>query len=110
MRTAKDGKPFDVDGMGELGEHEVEIIQFLRPNGKRRRMAASVGKEYVEKAKDMIISAEELTTGEIAIYVRFKDEPKEEKESMELAENGPGDNDPTKVVQRMIDKKLEEKT
>ena len=104
MRTAKDGKPFDIDGMGDLGEHEIEVIQFLRPGGARRRMASPVGKKYVEKAKDMIISAEELTTGEIAIYVRLKDES-EEKEIMELAENGPGDNEPTKVLQRLIDKK-----
>ena len=46
VRIAKDGKPFDVDNIrNELHQDEIEVIQFLRPNGQRRRMAAPVGKE-----------------------------------------------------------------
>ena len=102
MRIAKDGIPFDIDKIGDsIKEDEIEIIQYLRPDGKRRRMAAPIGKENVLKAKDLIISTEELTSGEIAIYVRRTGEP-EEDEKMELAENGPGENSPNDVLIRMI--------
>jgi len=104
MRIAKDGKPFDVDNFGELRKGEVEVIQFLRPNGKRRRMGSPVGKEYVKKAKNMIISAEELTTREIVVYVRKKNEPKK-KEISEIAVNGPGDKSPTECLKRLIARK-----
>jgi len=104
MRIASDGKPFDVDYIpGDTGPGEVEIIQFLRPDGRRRRMTATVGEELAAKAGGLIISAEELGTGEVAIYVRRKDEP-EETEHLELAENGPGKNSPNEVLKRMIDK------
>lgn len=104
MSLAKDGKPFDVDNLsGGLGPGEVEIIQFLRPDGKRRRMGAMVGEEFVKMAEDLILSAEELTTGEIAVYARRKDEPKE-KEISEIAANGPGPNNPTECLKRLIKK------
>lgn len=104
MRIAKDGKSFDVDNLSDLEPFEVEVIQFLRPDGRRRRMAVSVGEKLAEKAKNLIISAEELTTaGEIAIYVRKIDEP-EVNETMEIAVNGPGENSPAEVVRRLIEK------
>lgn len=103
MRIAKDGKPFNVDNLPELHSDEVEIIQFLRPDGKRRRMAVSVGLKLGKKAKNLIVSAEELTTGEIAVYVRKIGEP-EVNEIMEIAINGPGDKSPTEVVKRLIKK------
>ena len=128
MRIAKDGKPFDVDSLGgvmeepkccsfcgntyitfpsrELKEGELEVIQFLRPNGKRRRMSVDVGKDYVEMAKDMIISAEELTTRKIALYARYKNEP-EGKEFSEIAINGPGEKSPNECLKRLIKRKAE---
>lgn len=106
MRIASDGKPFDIDNMGSLSSGKIEVIQFLRPNGKRRRMAVDVGEEFVVMAKDMIISAEELTTGEVAVYVRRKGEP-EVNEIMEVAINGPGKNSPTECVKRLIKKRRE---
>jgi len=48
---AKDGKPYDIEDVLVLTEDEVEVLQFLTPNGKRRRMAALVGKDYVKKHK-----------------------------------------------------------
>ena len=66
-------------------------------------MLAEVGKELAAKAKGLIISAEELGTGKVAIYLRQKGEP-EEAERLELAENGPGKNSPTEVLKRMIEK------
>ena len=67
MRIAKDGLPFDIDNDvdGDFPSEEgyVELIQFLRPNGRRRRMIANVGIELAKKAENMILSCEELTTG-----------------------------------------------
>ena len=105
MRIAKDGKPFDIDNLEyqPCGSADVEIIQFLRPDGKRQRMLAEVGEELAEKAKNLIISAEELTTGEIAVYVRKIGEPTE-KERLEIAVNGPGDKSPTECLKRLIEK------
>ncbi len=103
MRLARDGKPFDIDNTSELHSDEVEVIQFIRPNGKRRRMIVRVGVELAEKAKNLIISAEELRTGNIAIYVRKIGVPTE-KERVEIAVNGPGDKSPSECVKRLIKK------
>lgn len=110
MRTAKDGKAFDIDYLPneEPGENEVEVIQFLRPEGKRRRALAPIGEEYAKLAENMVLSAEELQTGEIAIYVRYQDEPAE-KEIVEIAENVSGENSPTETLKRLIRFKTEEK-
>lgn len=103
MRIASDGKPFEIDNLDEdAGPGDVEIIQFLRPDGRRRRLLAEVGEELAAKARGLIISAEELGTGKVAIYVRRKDESKE-SEHLELAENGPGKNSPAEVLKRMIE-------
>jgi hypothetical protein len=107
MRKAKDGKPFDLDNMGSLQPGEVEVIQYLRPDGKRRRMAVPVGEEHVKMAKDLILSAEELQTGEVAVYARKIGEP-EEKEIMEIAQNDPGDKSPPNCLKRLIEKKSKE--
>lgn len=106
MKIAKDGKPFDVDNFGDLSPGEVEVIQLLRPDGRRRRMAAMIGEEYAAMAEDLILSAEELTTGEVAIYARKIGDP-EESEAVEIAENGPGDNSPIDCLIRVIKRKAE---
>lgn len=108
--VAKDGKPFDEPN--ELliqREDEVEVIQYLKPSGRRRRMLAPVGKEHAEMAKDMVLSSEILSTGEVALYAYFQDEDEEEYGAIDLAENGPGDKNPTAVLQRMIEKKFQER-
>jgi len=112
MRIAKDGKPFDVDNLAYLpcGPAGVEIIQFLRPDGMRRRMLAEVGEELAKKAKNLIISAEELTTGEIAIYVRKVGEPEPEvNEAVEIAVNGSGDKSPNECLKRLIKRCVDQK-
>lgn len=109
MKLAKDGKPYDIDNLnGGLREDEVEIIQFLRPDGRRRRMSTAVPQDIKTMAKDMILSAEELTTGEIALYARFADE-EPEQERMRLATNGPGPKNPTAMLVEVIQKKAEER-
>jgi hypothetical protein len=108
MRIAKDGKPFDIDNDGlEIRDDEVEVIQYMRPDGKRRRTLAPVGKGFVEMAKDMVISTEQITVGRVVIYVRRKDEDGK-REIMRIAQNGPGRNSPTKVLRALIKKKAKE--
>jgi len=103
VRIAADGKPFDIDGVGDAGIGDVEIIQFLRPNARRRRMLAEVGEDLAKSAQDLILSAEDLGNGTVAVYVRAKGEDPE-KEHFEIAQNGPGPDNPTAVLQRMIRK------
>ena len=84
-------------------EDEVEVTQYIRPNGRTEQVYAPVGVEYVKMAeeKDLIISSEVLTTGEVAIYVRRVGQA-EEEEKIELADNGPGEDNPVEVLKRMI--------
>lgn len=105
MRIAKDGKPFDVDNFGDLQPGEVEVIQFLRPDGRRRRMAAMVGEEYAEMAKDLILATEELRTGEVAIYA-WKIGESEDDETTEISDNKPGENSPIDCLIRAIKRKV----
>lgn len=108
MRKAKDGKLFDIDNLiVDTSETDVEVIQSLYPDGKRRRMFASVGKELAQIAQEMIISAEELKGGNIAIYVRNQGEP-EVNELLEIATNGPGKNSPIETLKRLIKKQSEQ--
>lgn len=103
---AKDGKEFDENILGDLDSDELEIIQFLRPNGIRRRMSTKLTTELVNKAKNIIISAEELTTGKIAIYGRKIGEPVE-SEYLLLADNFEGDNSPNKILEKVINHVVE---
>lgn len=104
-RLAKDGLSFDIDNIGrETYEDEVEIIQFLRPDGRRRRMVASVGKEIAKLAENQILSAEALTTGEIALYSYLLKEGIE-NEFIELAKNGPGKESPSNSLIKLIKRK-----
>jgi len=107
MPLAKDGKPFDIDNIGTLIPGEIEVIEYLRPNGARRRMSTFVGKEYVEMAKDLILSAEELRNGEIVVYARRIGEPTE-AEICEIAVNDSGEKSPLNCLKRLIEKKAKE--
>jgi len=110
MRLAKDGKGFDFEHVSyDTPADHVEVIQFLRPGGKRRRMIAPVGEEVAQKAADMVLSGEELTTGEIVLYARFIAED-EENEISEIATNGPGENSPTECLKRLIEKKFNQRS
>ena len=92
-----------IDELLPHSEDKLPIIQYLRPNGQKRIMFAPVGKEYVKKAEGLELSAEWLPTGKIVLYGKRKDEP-EEKEITELADNGPGENEPVIVLRRLIDR------
>ena len=109
MRIASDGKPYDVDNLpnDDGRPDEVEVIQYLRPSKEGRRMLAPVGEDYVEKAKDLIITAEWLGST-INICVRRKGES-EEKEYCKIAVNGPGKKSPTNILREIIDYLVKEK-
>ena len=98
---AKDGKEYDIDILGELKEGDIEIIQFLRPNGKRRKMSTRLNDELFQLSKDMILSAEELSTGKLALYSRYIGEDVE-SEYMLLADNYESENSPNKVLEKVI--------
>lgn len=102
MKLAKDGLPYDIDKVGSLADGEVEIIQYLRPSGKRRRMATHLGNKWAEKAQNLIISAEELRTGEIIIYVQ-KISQEVGQEKIGIANNESGPNSPDEILKRLIE-------
>lgn len=106
-RLAKDGRPFHLDDLGRDSlPEEVEVIQYLRPGGSRRRLLVNVGKHHTELAADMILSAEVLTTGMIALWIRFRGEPVEAEE-VAIA---PNENDlPIAALKDMIERKAAEK-
>jgi hypothetical protein len=107
-RIAADGKPFDIDNLGRpLYDNEVEIIQYLRPNGLRRRMTVPASNDILAKVTGMIIEAEELGDGNIAIWVRGKGED-EEHQLLDIATNGPGDRSPTTIMFKLIERKFEQ--
>lgn len=80
---------------------EVELTQYLRPDGRKRKVFASVGEDIVNMSKGLILSCEELTTGQVAIYCRREGES-EESERTYLAINGPGPSSPTEVLIKAI--------
>ena len=99
---AKGGLPFDIDIVSELSKGEVEIIQYLSPNGKRRRMACFIGNELAKKAENLIISTEQTNPREVMIYLR-KIGNKEENEVSQLANNFKSESSPDKILIKMIE-------
>jgi hypothetical protein len=71
---------YDIDNIGNVGDEDVEVCQYLRPDGRKRKMAAPLGKEYKEKVKGLVIAAEELMNGSIVIYIRHGDQPEEDEQ------------------------------
>lgn len=104
MKLAKDGKPFDHEHKRPPSLDEVEVIHFLRPDAVREEMYANVGKDYVKKAQNLIISAENIDAmNQVVIYVRRIGESIA-NEHLRLATNVmEGPNNPSAVLQRMID-------
>jgi len=86
---------------------EIEVTQYIRPNGKQKKVYAPVGEEYVEMAEGMVISSEVIPGNKVAIYIRMDYEP-EEDESVYIADNEAGDNEPTDVLRRAIREKRRE--
>ena len=97
---------YDINNLAgqEPSENEVELTQYVRPNGLKRRMFAPVSKGHAGKAKEakLILSCEDLGTGKIALYGRRPDQS-EEDEKLVLADNRPGPHEPAKMLEGLID-------
>jgi hypothetical protein len=89
--------------MMQKTNEEVELTQYLRPDGRKSLVYAPVGEEYVKKSEGMVLSTEVLGTGKVAIYGRYNYEP-EEKEVLLLANNFDDDKGPTNVLKQVIDR------
>ena len=85
----------------------IRITQYLRPSGKTAMVYAEVPDELAELAGTLSISAELVAPMKVMIYAHRKGESGED-ELTEIADNGPGDNDPQKVLIRLI-KRFEKK-
>jgi len=83
----------------------VKLVQYLRPNGRRREVEASIGNETAEKARGMILSCEVLMTGQVVLYAKYP-EDKEEEEFCRLSSNGP---EIQMILEKMIQDKWNEK-
>lgn len=83
----------------------VELTQYLRPYGKKRKVYAEVDDELAKKAKDarLVFSCEVLTTGHVAVYGRLWNQSDEE-ELIELSPNSPGCYSPRQALETIIRK------
>lgn len=81
---------------------EVEVTQYLPPDGVPVKSFAPVGDKHAQMAEGMVLSGEILLTGDIVLYARWK-EQSENDEISELAVNEPGPNEPTEVLKRLIE-------
>lgn len=79
----------------------IRITQYLRPSGKPALVYAEVPDELFELAGTLDISAELITPMQVMIYAHRIGES-EEDERTEMAENGPGDNNPQQALIRLI--------
>lgn len=89
---APDGKPYTYAANWtraiDPGKGEIEMIQFMRPDGRRQQTIATLKDTDLTKraSEELICSCENLGNGMIAIWVRRKEEP-EERERTYLARN-----------------------
>jgi len=91
-------------------ESEVELTQYMMPNGREVKVYCDVGKELADMAREkgMMLSTEMLMTGAVAVYGRLKGQD-EEDELCEIADNFESDKSPDKILKDVI-KRLNEKS
>lgn len=76
-------------------KYTIPFTQYLRPNGRKRRVESPVTKEVAMKAKAMLnagmrFECEELSTGVVSLTVVDMVDGEEDDVAMELVPNGPG--------------------
>ena len=104
---AKDGKAYDIvssEVEEPLKSNEIEIIQYMRPTRRRRKLIAEVDEETARKADDIVISAEILRTGDVAFYARHKDKPEETEICMVRENDTEHPETGNKILKELIDK------
>lgn len=86
----------------------IEVTQYLMPNGRQRMVTLPMDADLADRARaaGLVLSCEVLQTGTVALYVRRPDAD-EEDEDCGLAHNGPGEDAPAVVLERMVRKALE---
>ncbi len=67
---------------------EIELTQYMMPNGRRTQVKTDVEDEIADMVVGMRLSCEMLMTQEIALYAIYPGE-KEEKEMIRVCKNGP---------------------
>ena len=85
----------------------IHITQYLRPSGKPALIMAEIPDELAELAGTLALSCEALPNMHVAIYAHRKGQYATDELS-EIADNGPGDNDPQQALIRLI-KRFEKK-
>lgn len=90
--------------LGDFNPAEVSVVQYLRPDGRKRMMRVDVGQDFAQRARDaeLVLTAETLPGGMVAIYARRRQDP-EEDERVVITSNGPGPNQPDLVLRRLIE-------
>jgi len=73
-RVEKVVTDYEIEVVPEEDEFEIEIKQYLRPNGQIKMLSGILPIEYKlyynnMKQKDFELVTEELTTGEVASYI-----------------------------------------
>lgn len=83
----------------------ITITQFLHPHGKRRMVSTELPDDICELAKDQLISLEKAPhdPAKVVFYSHKKDDHVENELCM-IADNGPGENGPQKILARLIKK------
>lgn len=79
---------------------EIEVIQYLLPDGRKNKSTTNISDEYKEQYDDMMLhgynlAAEILRTGEVSITI----ENNEDDVDIEIVRNGP-------EIQYIIEKML----
>ena len=80
----------------------IPVIQYVRPNGIKRKVEAPVREKFAKMAETMILSTE-MTPAGVFTYCRFKDQ-EEEEELTELFQNTP---DIKKVYHEITEKLIQ---
>jgi hypothetical protein len=86
----------------------IKIKQYLRPNGAVAWPKANVEDDLAEFVidNDIVITAELISDEEVAITAKYPDWP-DEAEFLEIADNGPGEKEPTKMIEKVLRKLIE---
>jgi hypothetical protein len=82
---------------------QVELTQYIRPNGRKEKTLCEVSDDVAELAENMELSCEVLDNGLIALYAYYNGTHEEDEQCM-IASNGPGESSPPKVLEKLIRK------
>ena len=81
----------------------VKLTQFIHPFGHREEASVELPEEICELAESQVLSCEMMPNNysKVVFYSRKK-EWEEEDEVCEIADNGPGANNPKNALERLI--------